>query len=76
MARLRRQALFAFPTLLQQRKHRFGVNIENLLNEDYSSTGYGRTISDAGRLDGSNSQFLYYRRGVPRTLRVTYGIAF
>lgn len=58
------------------RKHRFGVNIENLLNEDYSSTGYGRTISDAGRLDGSNSQFLYYRRGVPRTLRATYGIAF
>ncbi len=58
------------------RRHRFGVNIENLFNKEYSSTGYGRTVSDAGRIDGTNSQFLYYRRGMPRTLRATYGIAF
>lgn len=58
------------------RHHRLGVNIENLLNEDYASRGFGRTISDAGRLDGTNSQFLYYWRGTPRTLRVSYGVAF
>ncbi len=58
------------------RKHRFGVNVENLFDKDYSSVGYRQTVSDAGRLDGTFSPFLYYYRGAPRTLRVTYGISF
>lgn len=58
------------------RKHRFGVNVENLFNKDYASVGYQRTVSDAGRLDGTNAPFLYYTRGTPQTLRVSYGIAF
>lgn len=58
------------------RRHRFGVNVENLFNKDYSSVGYRQTVSDAGRIDGTLSPFLYYYRGVPRTLRVTYGISF
>ncbi|MET0365815.1 MAG: TonB-dependent receptor [Sphingobium sp.] len=58
------------------RQHRLGINVENLLNEDYASRGYGRTVSDAGRIDGTNSQFLYYWRGTPRTLRVSYGVGF
>lgn len=58
------------------RKHRFGINVENLFNKEYASGGYRRAVSDAGVLDGTNSPFLYYLRGVPRTLRVSYGISF
>ncbi|WP_326490610.1 TonB-dependent receptor plug domain-containing protein [Sphingobium sufflavum] len=58
------------------RRHRLGVNVEKLFDIDYASRGYGRTVSDAGRVDGSNSQFLYYWRGTPRTLRVSYGVGF
>ncbi|MEJ2458555.1 MAG: TonB-dependent receptor, partial [Novosphingobium sp.] len=59
-----------------ERKHRFGINVENLFNKDYASIGYGRSVTDAGRLDGTNTRFLYYTRGTPRMLRVSYGINF
>ena len=58
------------------RKHRLGINVENVFNKDYASVGYRRTVSDAGRRDGTMSPFLYYFRGVPRTLRASYGVAF
>jgi len=58
------------------RKHRLGINVENFFDKHYSSGGFRSTVSDAGVLDGSNSRFLYYLRGVPRTLRVSYGIGF
>jgi len=58
------------------RKHRFGINVENLFDKEYASGGFRRAVSDAGVLDGTNSPFLYYLRGVPRTLRVSYGIGF
>ncbi|AYO78577.1 TonB-dependent receptor plug domain-containing protein [Sphingobium yanoikuyae] len=60
----------------QARRNRFGVNVENLFDRDYASTGYRSAVSDAGVLDGSNSRFLYFYRGVPRTLRVSYGLSF
>jgi outer membrane receptor for ferric coprogen and ferric-rhodotorulic acid len=60
----------------QARRNRFGVNVENLFDKDYASTGYRSAVSDACVLDGSNSRFLYYYRGVPRTLRVSYGLSF
>ena len=52
------------------------INVENVFNKDYASVGYRRTVSDAGRRDGTMSPFLYYFRGVPRTLRASYGVAF
>lgn len=58
------------------RRHRFGIAIENLFNRAYATRGYASAVSDAGVLDGSNSRFLYYERGVPRTLRATYGVSF
>jgi vitamin B12 transporter len=33
-------------------------------------------VTDQGALDGSNSRFLYFSRGVPRTLRMSYGLSF
>jgi vitamin B12 transporter len=54
----------------QARRHRLGVNIENLFDKDYA-TGLGSALRD----DGSG-RFLYGNRGVPRTLRVSYGVSF
>jgi vitamin B12 transporter len=52
------------------RHHRFGVNVENVTNKDYATRGFGSAAADAG------GRFLYFTRGVPRTLRVSYGIGF
>ncbi|AGH50836.1 TonB-dependent receptor for transport vitamin B12 [Sphingomonas sp. MM-1] len=53
------------------RRHRVGINIENLFDREYATSGY-RT---APRDDGSG-RFLYGVRGVPRTLRASYGLSF
>lgn len=53
------------------RRNRFAVNVENVLEEDYATRGYGSAL-----VDGSSSRFLYFNRGVPRTLRVSYGLSF
>lgn len=58
------------------RRNRFGVNVENLFNKEYATRGYQSAVTDQGALDGSNSRFLYFNRGVPRTLRVSYGLSF
>lgn len=52
------------------RQHRFGVNVENVTNKDYATRGFGSAAADAG------GRFLYFTRGVPRTLRLSYGIGF
>jgi vitamin B12 transporter len=52
------------------RRHRFGVNIENVTGQDYATRGYGSAPADTG------GRFLYFNRGVPRTLRVSYGLGF
>jgi vitamin B12 transporter len=53
------------------RRHRFGINVENVFDQDYATRSY----ASAARDDGSG-RFLYFIRGVPRTLRVSYGIGF
>jgi vitamin B12 transporter len=53
------------------RRHRLGINIENLLDKDYATRGFGSAVPDDG-----GARFLYYIRGVPRTLRVSYGVSF
>lgn len=58
------------------RRNRFGVNVENVFNKEYATRGYQSAVTDQGALDGSNSRFLYFSRGVPRTLRVSYGLSF
>ncbi|MET0251274.1 MAG: TonB-dependent receptor [Novosphingobium sp.] len=57
-------------------RHRFAVNVENLFDRDYATRGFRSAVSDAGVLDGSNRRFLFFERGVPRTLRASYGVAF
>lgn len=52
------------------RRHRFGVNLENATGRDYATRGFGSAAADAG------GRFLYFTRGVPRTLRVSYGLGF
>jgi len=52
------------------RRHRFGVNLENVTGRDYATRGFGSAQADAG------GRFLYFTRGVPRTLRVSYGLGF
>ena len=58
------------------RRNRFGVNVENLFGKEYATRGYQSAVTDQGALDGSNSRFLYFSRGVPRTLRMSYGLSF
>jgi vitamin B12 transporter len=58
------------------RRHRFAVNVENLFDREYATRGIQSAVSDGGVLDGSNRRFLYFARGVPRTLRVSYGVGF
>ncbi|HZV57113.1 MAG TPA: TonB-dependent receptor [Sphingobium sp.] len=60
----------------QARTHRLGVTVENLFDKEYATRGWQSAITDAGSLDGSNSRFLYYARGVPLTARISYGISF
>lgn len=58
------------------RKQRLGVTVENLFDQAYATRGWQSAISDAGVLDGTNSRFLYFARGVPLTARISYGISF
>jgi len=58
------------------RKQRLGVTIENLLDKEYATRGWQSAFSDAGVLDGTNSRFLYFARGVPLTARISYGVSF
>lgn len=58
------------------RRHRFAVNLENAFDREYATRGFQSGVSDAGVLDGSNSRFLFFARGVPRTLRLSYGVSF
>ncbi|RSV38659.1 TonB-dependent receptor [Sphingomonas sp. ABOLE] len=53
------------------RRHRFGINVENLFDRDYATRGFQSAVSDSGV-----GRFLYFARGVPRTLRVSYGLGF
>lgn len=53
------------------RHHRLGINVENLFDKEYATRGFGSAAAD----DGSG-RFLYFTRGVPRTLRVSYGVSF
>jgi len=62
--------------LNQGRTHRLGVTVENLFDQDYATRGWQSAVTDAGVLDGTNSRFLYYARGVPLTARISYGISF
>jgi outer membrane cobalamin receptor len=52
------------------RRHRLGVNVENLTGQEYATRGYGSAAADTG------GRFLHFNRGVPRTLRVSYGLRF
>ncbi len=60
----------------QARTHRLGVTVENLFDKDYATRGWQSAVTDAGSLDGTNSRFLYFTRGVPLTARISYGISF
>lgn len=53
------------------RRHRLGINIENIFDVDYATRGY----ASAARDDGSG-RFPYFTRGVPRMLRMSYGLSF
>jgi vitamin B12 transporter len=52
------------------RRHRVGLNVQNLFDNQYATRGYGSAVGDSG------SRFLYYTRGVPRTGRISYGLSF
>ena len=52
------------------RKHRFGLRLENALDEDYGSS-LGRAFRD---VDGSS--YAYTNLGTPRTLHVNYRYSF
>jgi len=52
------------------RRHRFGINVENATGKEYATRGFGSAPADTG------GRFLYFLRGVPRTLRVSYGLSF
>jgi len=53
------------------RRNRFGINLENAFDKDYATRGY-----TSAPLDDGSGRFLTFNRGVPRTLRVSYGLAF
>ncbi|WP_232476239.1 TonB-dependent receptor plug domain-containing protein [Flavisphingomonas formosensis] len=53
------------------RRHRAGLTLENAFDKDYATRGYG-----SAPLDDGSGRFLYHYRGVPRTLRVSYGVSF
>ncbi|MGC4110294.1 MAG: TonB-dependent receptor [Nocardioides sp.] len=58
------------------RHHRVALNVENLFDKEYATRGFGSGVSDQGVLDGSFSRFLFFYRGLPRTVRLSYGLAF
>lgn len=53
------------------RRHRLGLNVENLFNNDYATRAVG-----SAPIDGGGGRFLFYPRGVPRTVRASYGLSF
>lgn len=53
------------------RRHRFAINVENLFDRDYATRGFQSAVPDSGV-----GRFLTFTRGVPRTLRVSYGLGF
>jgi len=53
------------------RRHRVAINVENLFDRDYATRGFQSAVPDSGV-----GRFLYFTRGVPRTLRVSYGLGF
>lgn len=55
----------------EARRSRLGLNVENAFNEDYATRGLG----SAPRDDGAG-RFLYFNRGLPRTVRISYGLSF
>ena len=54
----------------EARRHRVGVNVENIFDNDYATRNVG-----SAPLDDGSGRFLFYARGVPRTLRVSYGVS-
>ncbi|WP_019517618.1 TonB-dependent receptor plug domain-containing protein [Sphingomonas sp. Mn802worker] len=54
-----------------ERRHRFDLSVENVLNRAYATRGFQSAVPDSG-----GARFLYFARGVPRTLRVSYGATF
>lgn len=56
----------------EARHHRLGLNVENLLDKDYATRGYQTTLRD----NSTTSRFTYFTRGVPRTVRASYGVTF
>ena len=53
-----------------QRRHRINVRLENLFGDDYA-TGHGRGFPDAG-----GAPYVTSTLGVPRTLHVSYTLAY
>lgn len=53
------------------RKHRFAINLENVFDKQYATRGYR-----SGVVDGTINRFEFFNRGVPRTLRFSYGVGF
>ncbi len=53
-----------------EQKHKLGVRLENVLDEDYA------TRVAAGVIDGTASPILVSNRGVPQTFRLTYTYDF
>jgi vitamin B12 transporter len=54
----------------EDRRHRLGVRLENVLDEDYG-TSIGR-----GRLDANNAVYPYRNLGAPRQLHVNYSYRY
>jgi vitamin B12 transporter len=53
------------------RRNRVGLNLENVFDRDYATTGFR-----SAALDDGSGRFLTFTRGVPRTLKISYGLAF
>ena len=53
-----------------EHRHRIGVRVENVFDEEYAS-GLGRGVRDA---DGSSYLFRY--RGAPQSLHASYSYSF
>ncbi|WP_404476388.1 TonB-dependent receptor plug domain-containing protein [Novosphingobium sp. BL-52-GroH] len=60
----------------ETRQHRFGINVENVFDREYATRGWSSAVTDQGALEGTNTRFTFFNRGVPRTLRVSYGVSF
>ncbi|HJR68831.1 MAG TPA: TonB-dependent receptor, partial [Gammaproteobacteria bacterium] len=54
----------------EDRRHRLGLRLENLFDEDYA-TSIGR-----GRLDVNNASYAYRNLGAPRALHVDYSYRY